>query len=129
LRIKKAESGLNPHRRNHSLHSSQHRPVPSAEQWGPAERTGRLAVFPHELQAVFAAFVLARQNCKDSGVPADYAFARLTSHAQVPHESRVAGQVEKRERSGEEVPDCVAESETKRPELARLVLVEQNYAG
>ena len=49
LRIEKAESSLNPHRSNHSLHSSQHRPIPSAKQRCSAERTGCLTVFAHEL--------------------------------------------------------------------------------
>jgi hypothetical protein len=84
-------------------------------------RAGRLSgLYAHELQAVFAAFVFARQLRERSCVPADYAFARWIPYAQVPHEGRVARQVEKCERSREEVPDCVSQDETERLKLARL---------
>ena len=129
LGVEKTESGPNSHRSNHSLRSSQHRPVSSAEQWSPAERAGGLVVFAHKLQAVFAAFVFAGQLRERSCVRADDVFAGLFPHPQISHESRVARQVEEGERSGEGIPDCVLEGEAECPEFAGLVLAEQSHAS
>jgi hypothetical protein len=53
----------------------------------------------------------------------------LISYVETSHEGRVAWEVEEGEGSGENIPDCISESEAECPELAGWVLVEQSHAS